>query len=201
MKKLILSAVLVGTLFSASAKVKGENEAYKVNTGVSKVEWIAKKVTGQHNGDIKIKSGSIEISGNNLKGGTFEIDMTTINDLDMEGEWKDKLDGHLRSDDFFSVEKHNVAKFVIKKAEKLAKEENGNNYSINGELTIKGITQEISFPAKVEIKDGKFVAYASVDVDRTKFDIKYGSKNFVEGIGDKAIDDLFNVKLNIAAVK
>lgn len=201
MKKLILSAVLAGTMFSVSAKEKGETNAYKVNTDVSKVEWIAKKVTGQHNGDIKIKSGSIEISGNNLKGGTFEIDMTTINDMDMQGEWKDKLDAHLRSDDFFSVEKHSTAKFVIKKAEKLAKEENGNNYNISGELTIKGITQEISFPAKVEIKDGKFVAYASVDVDRTKFDIKYGSKNFIEGIGDKAIDDLFNVKLNIAAVK
>ena len=107
-----------------------------------------------------------------------------------------KLIGHLKSDDFFSVAKNPTAKLDITKVE--TKE---NNTIVNGKLTIKGITQDISFPASVSKKGNVVVAIATIRIDRTKYDIKYGSKSFIEGIGDKAIDDEFELQVNLVAIK
>lgn len=190
-----------GLVFSGSQSIciaqKGDKSTFEIKPGVSSIEWTGKKLAGQHSGTILIKSGKVEVAGGKLTGGFFEIDVKSITDTDMEGENKDKLENHLKSEDFFSAEKFPVATLEITHAA-LIKE---NAYNITGKLTIKGITNEISFPAKVEIEKNKFAAFASIDIDRTKWDIRYGSKKFFDDIGDKMIYDDFNLKVKIGASK
>jgi polyisoprenoid-binding protein YceI len=196
MKKITLSLLaiaLASTTFAASPK---KAESYKVEASKSKVEWLAKKVTGQHNGVVSLSSGTLAVVDGNITGGSFSINMSSIECLDLQGEWKDKLVGHLKSDDFFSVEKNPTSKFDITNVSK-----KGEETMVTGNLTIKGITQTISFPASISQKGKVIVAIAKIKIDRTKFDIKYGSKSFIEGIGDKAIDDEFELQVNLVAMK
>ena len=197
MKKVKTTALLLAisiASFATNPEIKGGDHSFQVQPKQSKFEWLAKKVTGEHYGDVMIKSGVLDVKGGKIVGGNFEIDTRTINATDLEGEYKQKLDGHLKSADFFDVEKHPTAKFVITKAE-----QTGSDAKITGNLTIKGITHEITFPAKVEIKDHTLTATATFDVNRTKWDIKYGSGSFFDGLGDKMIYDDFNVKINLKA--
>lgn len=198
MKKItsVLSMALFGLAAIAGNPVK---QKVAVDTKNSKMEWIAEKVTGKHWGTVNIKSGSFEMDGEKLTGGTFDIDMTTIKVVDIEDkETNAKLTGHLMSDDFFSVENHNTAQFVITKV-KEKEGKNGNNYEITGDLTIKGITKAITFPARISMKDNQMKAYASLDVDRTKWDVRYGSGSFFDDLGDRTIYDEFNIKLDLTA--
>lgn len=185
-------------------EVKGASENadnYNVDLGASKVEWIGRKVTGQHNGTVEITSGDLKVDNGELAAGKFEIDFNSIKVLDLEdAESNAKLTGHLKSEDFFSAEKHPKATFEITKVEKVS-DDKGNNYKVDGNLTIKGITKNISFPAKVNIAGDKLTAQADFNIDRTQWDIKYGSGKFFEGLGDKAIYDDFNIKFDITAVK
>ena len=144
----------------------------------------------------KFLKGNIVSDGKTLTGGTFEIDMTTITCTDLtDKEWNGKLVGHLKADDFFGTEKHPTAKFEVTKA--ILK--SGNDYDVTGKLTIKGITNEITFPAMIKMDTKTFVTVAKITVNRTKFDIKYGSASFFEGIGDKAINDEFELNINVVA--
>lgn len=179
--KSIAVAVVAFATFSVAAQTK------KINVAKSSVEWLAKKVTGQHNGIVKFKSGALVFKGKNLAGGTFVVDMPTMTATDLTGEYKDKLDGHLKADDFFGTAKFPTATLVFKK---LANKGNG-LYSVTADLTIKGITKAISFDLAVKANS----ATTTFMVDRTKYDIKYGSKSFFESIGDKAIDDEFELKI------
>lgn len=169
-----------------------------VKPEASKVEWFAEKVTGKHNGTVALKSGQIELDGKTIVGGTFSMDMATINTLDLEGEYKGKLDRHLKSADFFDVDNHAIATFKIKKTAPISGVE-GFNTEVTGDLTLKGITHEISFPAKIEVKDDKLAAYGEMIIDRTKYDIKYGSTSFFDSLGDKAIMNDFTMKISIGA--
>lgn len=203
MKQIVLSiALAVAYLIpvSTNAQAKTDIQTFKINTEKSKIEWVGKKVTGQHNGEIKIAKGEITASNGSVNGGNVAIDMNTITCLDMQGEWAEKLVGHLKSDDFFSVEKHATSTFTIKSVSPIKGAKAGaNNATIKGDLTIKGITHEIEFPAIVEIRGVNLVANGEAKIDRTKYDIKYGSANFFEGLGDKAIDNEFSVKFKLAA--
>ena len=204
MKKLIIAAVAALSLVAVAFKPATKNAtSYKVNAEQSTFNWHAKKVTGEHMGLVKISAGSIETDGKNLTGGNFDIDMTTITCTDLTGEWNGKLIGHLNSPDFFAVDNFKTANLKIKSATEIKGAKTAaDNYTVVADLTIKGITKEITFPAFVIIKkSGEVVANASFDIDRTAYDIKYGSKSFFEGIGDKAIDDKFNIKVRIVATK
>lgn len=193
MKKIILS---IAFALAATFVVNAHNHGVlKIDTKVSSVEWIGKKVTGQHTGGITIKEGTLYLHDGILEKGTVVIDMTTITCTDMQGEYADKLIGHLNSPDFFDAANHKTATLDILKVT-AAKD---GNYTISGNLTIKGITKPIEFTTKMEIKDGKLAAFAEVTVDRTLYDIKYGSGKFFEGLGDKAIHDEFTIKFKIAA--
>lgn len=197
MKTLKLTFVMILATISLSLSAQ---TAHKVNTAKSNLEWVGKKVTGQHNGDVKLKSGSLTVSGDKITAGEFTIDMTSIRVLDLDGEMNGKLLGHLKSDDFFSVEKNNTATFVLKSATP-KKGENGANYVITGDLTIKGITNSISFPAKVVLSGSGFVANADFTIDRTKWDVRYGSGSFFEGLGDKTIYDDIEFTLYLTSIK
>ncbi|AWO00218.1 lipid-binding protein [Chitinophaga alhagiae] len=169
---------------------------YQVDSQQSKLSWLAKKVTGSHNGHIGISAGQLELDNNVLKGGSFTIDTRSLTVTDITNEASNaRLTGHLKSDDFFSVEKHPTAQFVITSAAG----KGGANYDVTGKLTIKGITNSISFPAEVTVAGGKATAKASIKVDRTKFDIKYRSSNFFENLGDKAIYDDFTIDVVLVA--
>jgi polyisoprenoid-binding protein YceI len=146
------------------------------------VEWVATKVTGKtHTGTVSLSEGGLQIEGNKVSGGKFTIDMNTINVTDLEGGMKTKLEGHLKNDDFFSVDKFKTANLTILSVD-------GDNIKAN--LTIKGITNEVTFPAKIVFgADGTVTASADINIDRTKFDIRYGSDSFFDNLGDKAIDN------------
>lgn len=184
-----------GNLESASNKGK----KYKLVTSESKLEWLAKKVTGEHDGTVDISAGELFADKDKLNGGNFDIDFTTISALNMDDEGlKAKLIGHLKSEDFFSASAHPIGKFEITSTN-LSDDGKGNNYNITGKLTIKGITKEISFPAKVNISDDKVTASADFNIDRTLWDIKFRSGKFYENLGDNLIYDDFNIKFNITA--
>jgi polyisoprenoid-binding protein YceI len=192
---LTLSILLAGLVATAAPKAKSAN--YKVDGTASSINWLAKKVTGQHGGTIAMTSGTLTVANDNITGGSFVIDMNSIKCTDLTGEWADKLIGHLRSDDFFSVEKNPTAQLTITKVNY----ESANKANIDANLTIKGITKAISFPSAISKKGDVLVAVSTIRVDRTKFDIKYGSKSFFESIGDKAIEDEFEITVNLVAKK
>jgi polyisoprenoid-binding protein YceI len=190
MKNLFLTALLTVTVsFAGSAQKKN---TFKVDAAASSVEWYASKVTGKHNGIVAVKNGTLVSDGKLVKGGTITMDMSTIKTTDLQGEWAAKLDGHLKADDFFGVEKNPTATITITKF---------NAKTLTGNLTIKGQTQEITFPYTVAANGKTLNATANVTLDRTKFGIKFGSKSIFADLGDKAINDDFDLKIKLVASK
>jgi polyisoprenoid-binding protein YceI len=190
--KLITTLVLgLSTLFAAAEFVAPAT----VSKTESQVRWEASKVTGTHWGYVPLKNATLDYSGGKIKGGSFDMDMVnlTVEDL-TDAKSKGNLTGHLKSDDFFSVEKFNTSSFKITEA----KSSNGTDYTISGNLTIKGITQKISFPAKVSVAGKKVTATGQITFDRTKFDIKFRSGSYFENLADKMIYD--EVKLDVKLV-
>lgn len=191
---LFLAFLFTGTVL---AKNPAPMTEMKVEVEESKVEWIGRKVTGQHNGYIDLKSGKLEMKEGALSGGHFVMDMTTIVNEDLEDPgYNKKLVDHLNSDDFFSVASFPTSAFKITH---VSKDGGENAYRIRGDLTIKGKTHPIEFPAKIEMKDGKMMAQAELNVDRARYDVRYGSGSFFKGLGDKLIYDDFTLRINLIA--
>lgn len=192
MKKTVSSiflAVLFG--FSATATTPVADEKKEVKVSESKVTWKGYKVTGSHDGTIDLTSGFLMMDGKKLTGGEFVMDMTSITNTDMTaGNGKEKLEGHLKSDDFFGVANHPTAKLVIKSSENF----NKNSYTVQGDLTIKGITK----PVTLVISMFENKATATMKVDRSKFDVRYGSGSFFDDLGDKTIYDEFDLVVDLA---
>lgn len=178
-------------------------EAKVLAISESTVKWTGKKLTGEHFGKINISEGSLFVDGDQLSGGSFTIDMNTITVEDLTDAAKNKdLTDHLFSEDFFNVAQFNAANFEITGVEALAAADAaGNTHTISGNLTIKGITQGITFPAKVENSEAGINASAKFDIDRTLWDIKYRSGKIFPEIGDKVIYDEIGIELNLAASK
>ncbi|MBP0905754.1 YceI family protein [Mariniflexile gromovii] len=181
-KNLAIVALVAFTTFSFTTKA---GEKKEIKTDKSKVVWKGYKVTGSHEGTVAIQSGSLTFDNNKLVGGEFVMDMNSIGSTDLEGTMKGKLDGHLKSDDFFGVEKHPTAKLVFTKVTASGK----NAYTVTGDLTIKGKTNPATFT--ISIYGNK--ATASLKVDRTLYDVRYGSTSFFDGLKDKAIYDEFDL--------
>ena len=179
----ILAAVIIATITFAFTTIEDGKKEVKVEN--SSVTWKGYKVTGSHQGNIALKAGTLEFKDGNLVGGEFSIDMSTIENTDMEGEYKAKLEGHLKSDDFFGVATYPDAKLVFKKVKSTGK----NSYEVSGDLTIKGKTNPVNFD--ISIYGNK--ATANVKIDRTKFDVRYGSTSFFDNLQDKAIYDEFDL--------
>ena len=197
----MIALIAMGLTVMANGPKAPKGETLKVDAKASTFKWNAKKVTGEHSGTMNIASGNIIVDKGIVTGGTVIVDMTSIDVTDLQGEYKGKLEGHLKSEDFFSVEKNTTSSLVIKKVIAIKGSKTAENYTVTADLTIKGITKEIVFPAIIVVKGNTATANADFMIDRTQFDIKYGSKSFIEGIGDKAIDNDFNVKVRIVAGK
>lgn len=176
-------------------------EANVLTVSESSLGWTGKKLTGEHFGKIQIADGELFLSDEGLSGGNFTIDMTTIVVEDLEDpEYNKKLTDHLYSEDFFNVENFNKGAFEITAVEAMdVADEAGNTHMIAGNLTIKGITQGIRFPAQVEVSNDGVKASASFNIDRTLWDIKYRSGKFFPEIGDKVIMDEIGINLELKA--
>lgn len=192
MKKSLLSLVFVAVFgFSATATTPIDGEKKEVKVSESKVTWKGYKVTGSHDGNINLKSGHLEMKGKKLVGGEFVVDMTSIVVTDLEaGKGKEKLEGHLKSADFFGVESNPTSKLVFTSVKPM----NDNSYTVTGDLTIKGITK----PVTLVLSMFENKASATLKIDRTKYDIKYGSGSFFDNLGDKAIYDDFDLVVDLA---
>jgi polyisoprenoid-binding protein YceI len=198
-KHILLSTALAGILFF-SFTPQG-TITYRPDLEKSTVGWHAKKVTGEHMGNVKIKSGSIVVDHHTPSRGEFVMDMNSITCTDIkDAGYNAKLVSHLKSDDFFGVEQHPEARLKIKSFTPIAGAKEGNaNYTIQADLTIKGKTKEISFPATLNVSDRMITANAEIKIDRTDFDVRYGSGKFFDNLGDKMIYDEFTLKVDLTA--
>jgi len=168
-----------------------------VNEKTSTFNWTGSKITGdKHSGTLSVKSGSISVEKGNIVSANVAIDMLSMTCTDdMHERAKIKFIGHLESPDFFNTAEHSTAYFVLSSFDK----SKDGNYIVKGKLTIKGITNDISFPAKASVSDSGVSLDADVVFDRSKYDIQYGSGSFFEGLGDNLINDDVMVKLHIEA--
>ncbi|MEJ7780744.1 MAG: YceI family protein [Daejeonella sp.] len=193
MKNFFLSLTLLGGMMLCMSFDKPvKEETYIVDTERSTISWSAKKVGGGHAGTIKIASGNLIYNGKALKKGSFLINMSSITSDN------ERVTTHLKSDDFFGAVKSPNSKFEIVKVTAAGTD----RVNISGNLTIKGISQPLSFPATLKQQNGIVVATASgIRVDRTKYDMRFRSKTFFLDIGDKAVDDEFELSINLVAKK
>jgi len=188
------SLAIAAILFTGVAIAGGNPGPFKVNTAKSNLKWTASKVTGKHEGTVKLASGSLNSDGKHLTGGTFDIDMSTIKCTDIaDAETAGKFVGHLKSEDFFGVEKHKTAHFVISKVTP----KSGNEVEVSGKMTIKGITKDITFPATVVHSAKAISTKAKITIDRTDFDVRFGSGKFFTDLGDKIINDEFIIDIDL----
>lgn len=187
MKNRILKGGLATVIILST--VAFTNTKKEINTETSTVNWTGEKVTGSHSGTIQFKSGHLIMEDDKITGGEFVMDMSTITVTDLSGENKEKLEGHLKSEDFFGTEKHKEAKLVITSA---ASKGNG-KYGIVGDLTIKNETHPITFDL---LMNGDS-ASTSLTIDRSKYNVRYGSGSFFDNLGDKTIYDNFELDVNL----
>ncbi|MEO0734395.1 MAG: YceI family protein [Bacteroidota bacterium] len=186
-------------LFTAVLFTAATVTTISVDTTASQITWKGYKVLGEHAGTIDVKDGNLEFTDGVLTGGSFAIDMTTIEVTDLEaGAGKEKLEGHLKSPDFFGIEKYPTATYEITKVVSRGKP---GDYRITGELTIKETTETVRFNASVVEEMGHYVATADLTLDRTDFDVRYGSGSFFDNLGDKTIYDEFDLGIKLVTKK
>ncbi len=201
MKKLTFLFAIAALAGLAFTNPVADVVTYTVNASESTVKWVAKKVTGAHEGLVSIQSGNLEYTDGLLSGGEFTIDMTSISVTDLKGEWADKLTGHLNSADFFDTANHPTATFTITSATSRGVD---GAYKVKGDLTVKGITKSITLPTVqlTEGEDGITTTEAlTIVLDRTDFDVRYGSGSFFSNLGDKTIYDDFELTVALKADK
>ena len=184
----------ISLLFLFSNSIFSQTLSQSINITKSNVKWYGDEITGkQHYGSLKFKEGNIILTGtgkisDKIISGNFIVDMTSLNVEDMTGRGKNSLEGHLKSDDFFSVSKFNYAYLKILKSNDPV---NGVQ-TINGDLTIKGISHPGTFTMELNGKKAK----SNLIFDRTKYDVKFRSGNFFQNLGDKLIYD--DIKLEVS---
>lgn len=180
---------------------------YKVDAAASTVTWVGTKLAGKHNGTFKVKEGSLSVEGDQLKSGSFVIDVNSLTALDLQaGKGKEDLEGHLKSPDFFDTAKFPDASFEITGvkpfvADPASKEPAlaGATHTIDGNLTLKGVSKGISFPAVIAIDpSGKLTAQSNFNINRKDWGMAYGAD---ESLKDKFIRPEVNVGFNISATK
>lgn len=175
-------------------KQKNKMAKFEIQQASSTVNWTGKKVLGLHTGNINIANGFIEIMDNTIVSGEIQIDMTSIVITDIEDKkTHDDFLAHLKNDDFFSVDKFKTATLTITGSSKIET----NKFKIDGNLTIKDISHPISFISSVEIFTDTLHSLGEVVIDRTLYNIRYGSGKFIDNLGDKLIYDDFVLQFKL----
>lgn len=199
LKVLFTAAVLILGLSAFTNPINNgdDTKSVKVDVAASQIIWKGYKVTGEHAGTINVQEGSFEYNGDVLTGGEFTIDMASIACTDLTGEYAQKLVGHLKSPDFFGVETHPTAKVVLTNVVA-----NGvNRYKVTADLTIKETTKTVKFIVTTAQEMGKNVATTDIQIDRTEYDVRYGSGSFFDNLGDKTIYDEFDLSVRLVSAK
>ena len=191
---ILLLAMVASFSFLAFAP---KADVYTVDVAKSSISWEGKKFAGSHTGSVNLTSGTLGFNGKKLAEGGFIANMTTIKTMDGDKP-NAGLDTHLKADDFFGVDKFPAANFVIKKIA-----QNGDKANITGDLTIKGITNSITFPATITWNADKSVTATTekITIDRTKYGIQFKSKSIFSDIGDNFIYDDFTFSVKLVAKK
>lgn len=173
-------------------------QTFNVDQSKSKIVYVGKKVTGQHTGTITLKSGKISLKDGVIVGGEFIGDMNSLTSTDItDPEYNTKYVTHMKSSDFFDTQKYPETKVVIKGSKKI-----DNGLEVKADLTLLGITKAISFLVKdIKVSNNSFSGKSNLTLNRTKWGLKYGSSSFIKGLGDKAINDDFNLTVEILANK
>ncbi|MEP3836315.1 MAG: YceI family protein [Algibacter sp.] len=174
-------------------------EKYTVNSETSTIEWAGYKPTGSHNGTIAIENGILDVTNGKIVGGSFIINMDSITVLDIPADDKGnaKLVGHLKSADFFDVEKHANAAFTITGVEEVE-----GKTMLSGNLLLKETKNNVTFPVTVTNANGTItLASETFTIDRTKWNIEYKSKSIFKSIGDKFINDDMELKVTVKATR
>ncbi|MDB2555643.1 YceI family protein [Flavobacteriaceae bacterium] len=211
MKKVLIALVALSTILVSCNGEKKEKVVVKEEVKVEKVAivnnvdlttsmmtWKGTKPTGAHNGTVALKSGGLVVENGVLKEGEFVIDMNTIKNLDMAGsEGAGKIEGHLKAPDFFDIAVYPTSTFVITSVLEVEA-----NIAVTGNLTIKDVTKSITIPAKISTEDGVTTFTSDLfNIDRADFNVKYGSKRWIEGLKDKFIDDLVEMSFVVKTTK
>ena len=200
MKQLLtLCAIASMTLTAFATNPNNATTRYKVDPESSSLTWHATKVTGAHMGTINVANGYFSVTDGNLTSANVIVDMQSIKCTDLEGEWADKLVGHLNSDDFFNVTEHRTSSFTLRNMTELKEAKGDATHSVTGDFTIRGITKSVTFDAKVANKDGKMSIEGTAELNRAEFDVKYGSGSFFDNLGDNLIHDNFSVGFSLVA--
>ncbi len=195
MKKTKILIIAVALLTSG---IMADAQNLKLDTKKSNIQWTGKKVLGFHTGAINLQSGNLKQAGKSFVGGEFVVDMNSITCSDLTDPGTNaNLVGHLKSDDFFGVEKHPTAKFVLKSGNS----KGTNQYEFSGDLTIKGITHPAKINAELLPDDKGVVFSGKLVVDRSKYDIRYGSGSFFQNLGDNMIYDEFELVFKVYFIK
>lgn len=181
--KNLINIILLLTTISISAQLSFDLEK-------SNIMWTGKEITTKsHFGSLKLLKASIDFKDDIIVGGEFVVDMNSLNVEDLEGQWKERLEGHLRSDDFFSIEKYPKSSLKITNSKKIS----DNEFQLIGNLTIKEITKPIEFT--IVINEEAF--HADLTFDRSDFNVKFRSGTFFENLGDKLIFDDIELKVTL----
>ena len=209
----IFTLAIVVTLFSCNDKAKeaettaaadaavseASSETFKVDTAKSSIEWKGFKPTGSRNGTIALSEGRVMVNNGTTESGSFTIDMNTIvvTDIPAEDDGNADLTGHLKSGDFFDVATYPTAKFVVTSLNTVE-----GKTMLSGNLTMKDATNNVSIPVTTSINGNKMTLTSETfTIDRSKWNIKYGSKSFFDNLGDKFINDEIELKVNLTAMK
>lgn len=197
MKRTALALIAIFSLSMVNAIEPIKEGTHKVDASKSTINWKGEKVTGEHTGTIVMKSGGLDIKDGKLVGGEFVIDMASIECTDLSGEYKGKLEGHLKSDDFFGVSAYPTASLKITKVKGTSKD---GVYDVTADLTIKNITKPVTFTATLVEGKGMVYANTNIIIDRSEYDVKYGSGSFFDDLGDKTIYDEFTLTVNLVTM-
>ena len=200
-----MKKALIMVLLLICVSAFGQQVTYAVSPDQTSFKWIGYYLFsfGEHYGAIRVTKGNITATGDQISGGTFEVDMKSLADQDMEADnGGNDLSNHLKSTDFFDVDKFPTARFEITQVEKI-KDAQGKdpNYDITGILTLKGVSNTLKFPAFVFVENNVITSVAKFKFDRTKWNVRYNSGKFFSDVGDGAISDAIGVELTIKATK
>jgi polyisoprenoid-binding protein YceI len=223
MKKRILSNGIIAAIFAVAlaacnqapkgdeAQITDKQEASKsgglsfaVDTAQSKVRFTGHGVGKNHPGTFKLSSGHVHVANNQITGGDFEINIKSMDMEQREEMFQKKLKPHLLSGDFFDVDKFGTAKFEITKVEPYSADQkdssivDGANFRVSGNLTLKGVTRNITFPARIDLDDNTLKGEANFDIDRREWQINYGNDRT---LGDKFISETVNIELDLQATR
>jgi polyisoprenoid-binding protein YceI len=194
MKKTRLTLFTIAiAAFTFMSQATYSQEFFKVNVENSTLNWKGYKPTGTHNGTITLASGNIVLKNNKITGGNFVADMGTI--IDSEGSAK--LEGHLKSEDFFEIAVYPTSKFEITEIAN-----KGEKIQVTGNMTIKGITKQLTFPASLKVhNDNMILTSDTFQINRADFNVKFKSKTFFNDLKDKFVNDEFDFQVTIIAKK